>query len=130
MNNLLRSIVIALVITFFNIALTAYNSPDYMWTGDSIVGQFIFGIVIGVIVAGANYLFQLKWPLVYIVAVHHVIVVVSIFAINYKFLQHFDQMIHLYFRIAIAYFIVWLYFYIDEKRSIHQMNAKLQKKES
>lgn len=128
MKNFLQSILITLAITFFNIALAAYNNPEFMWTGDSIVGQFLFGIVIGVIVAVANYLFRLKWPLVYIVVVHHLIVVVSIFAINYEFLQDFDKSINLYFRIAIAYFIVWLYFYIDEKRSIHQMNAKLQRK--
>lgn len=130
MKNFLQSILITLAITFSNIALVAYNNPDYIWTGNSIVGQFLFGVVIGGIVGVANYLFRLKWPLVYIIAVHHLIVVVSIFIINYEFLQNFNASINLYFRTAIAYFIVWLYFYIDEKRSIHQMNAKLQKKGS
>lgn len=130
MNNLLQWILITLAITFCNIALSAYTNPDYMWTGDSIVGQFFFGIVIGVIVAVANYLFRLKWPLVYIIFVHHLVVVASIFTINYEFLQDFDASMQLYFRTAIAYFIVWLYFYIDEKRSINKMNAKLQRKGS
>ena len=130
MKNLLQSILITVGITFFNIALAAYKSPDYMWSGDAIVGQFLFGVIIGIIVAAANYLFRLKWPLVYIVAVHHFIVVASIFAINYEFLQDLGASLNLYFRTAIAYFIVWLYFYIDEKRSIQQMNEQLQKRGS
>ena len=130
MKNLLQSILITVGITFFNIVLAAYNNPEYMWTGESIVGQFVFGVIIGIVVAVANYLFRLKWPLASIIVLHHLIIVVSIFAINYEFLQSLDASLNLYFRTAIAYFIVWLYFYIDEKRSIQQMNEQLQKRGS
>lgn len=130
MKNLLRSILITVGITFFNIALAAYKNPEYMWTGESIVGQFVFGVIIGIVVAVANYLFRLKWPLASIIVLHHLIIVVSIFAINYEFLQSLDAFLNLYFRTAIPYFIVWLYFYIDEKRSIQQMNEQLQKRGS
>ncbi|WP_339194739.1 DUF3021 domain-containing protein [Solibacillus sp. FSL R5-0449] len=132
MKNLIQSILISLCSSYFIIMLISLKSPNDFWMSETIVKQFFYAVLLGIVIALANQLYKLEWPILVVLIVHYAVTVTVVFVIGYYGgwfeLNNTKSIILLYARASIIYLIVWLYYYTDEKRVIRKMNSQLQQR--
>lgn len=132
MKNLIQSILISLCSSYFIIMLISLKSPNDFWMSETIVKQFFYAVLLGIVIALANQLYKLEWPILVVLIVHYAVTVTVVFVIGYyggRFeLNNTKSIFLLYARASIIYLIVWLYYYTDEKRVIRKMNSQLQQR--
>ena len=112
--------------------LISLKSPHDYWMSETIVHQFSYAVILGVVIAVANQLYKLDWSMFAVLITHYVITVTAVFIIGYYGswfeLDNGKSIFTLYARASVIYLIVWLYYYTDEKRAIRKMNSQLQQR--
>lgn len=110
--------------------LNSLNSPNDYWMSETIVHQFFYAVILGIVIAVANQLYKLDWSMFVVLLIHYAITVTAIFIIGYYGnwfeLDNGKSIFLLYARASVIYLIVWLYYYTEEKRAIRKMNSQLQ----
>ena len=130
MKNLIQSILISLCSSYFIIMLISLKSPHDYWMSETIVHQFFYAVILGIVIAVANQLYKLEWSMFVVLILHYAITVTAVFIIGYYGnwfdLDNGKSIFLLYARASVIYLIVWLYYYTDEKRAIRKMNSQIQ----
>ena len=132
MKNLIQSILISLSSSYFIIMLISLNSPKDYWLSETIVNQFCYAVMLGIVIAVANQLYKLDWSMFVVLLIHYAIIVTAVFIIGFygKWfeLDNGKSVFLLYARASVIYIIVWLYYYTEEKRAIQKINSQLQQR--
>lgn len=130
MKNLIQSLLISLCSSYFIIMLISLKSPNDYWMSETIVHQFFYAVILGIVIAIANQLYKLDWSMFAVLIIHYAITVTAVFIIGYYGgwfeVDNGKSIFILYARASIIYLLVWLYYYTDEKRAIRKMNSQLQ----
>ncbi|WP_274307244.1 DUF3021 domain-containing protein [Solibacillus daqui] len=132
MKNFFISFMVSVFVSYFTIAMIAFNNPEYLWSSKTIIVQFILANGLGFTIGCANLLFRIQhWPYIAVLSVHYIVVVTSTFIIgkfgNWFYMNEPITMISLFLRVSIVYVAVWIVLNFTQKRSIKQMNELLQK---
>lgn len=132
MKNFFTSFMVTVFVSYFTIAMIAFNNPEYVWASKTIILQFILANGLGFMIGCANLLFSIQhWPYIVVLSAHYIIVVISAFIIG-KFGNWFSihepiTVLSLFLQVSIVYVVVSIALNVAQKRSIKQMNEILQK---
>lgn len=132
MKNFFISFMVSVFISYFTLAMIAFNNPEDVWSSKTIFLQFILANGLGFTIGCANLLFKIQqWPYIAVLSAHYLVVVTSAFIIGY-FGNWFDlsepmTVISLFLRVTIVYVGVWIALNFEQKRAISKMNVQLQK---
>lgn len=132
MKNFFISFMVSVFISYFTLAMIAFNHPEDVWSGETIFLQFMLSNGLGFIIGCANLLFKIQqWPYIAVLSAHYLIVITSAFIIgyfgNWFYTSEPMTVISLFLRVTIVYFGVWIALSFEQKRAISKMNAQLQK---
>lgn len=131
MKNFLISCFVSVFMSYFIIALLTYNNETISWSGDELLHQFIFALLLGVMMGCANLLFSIKhWPYVALLSMHYLIVLLSVYTIghfgNWFSFNEPMTLLLLFIECTVIYIGVWLFIYISMKQDVKRMNTILK----
>ena len=131
MKTFVTSCAISVFISYFTIALISFRNPTAMFAGEELLEEFILALLLGIMIACANKIFNINhWPYIAVLSVHFIIVMSSAFIIgffgNWYSIEQPTTILSLLIRATIIYLIVWLFILITQKKDIQQMNEILQ----
>ena len=131
MRNFLISCFVSVFMSYFIIALITYNDATITWSGADLLHQFLFALLLGVLIGCANSLFLIKhWPYIAVLTLHYGIVLCSVYTVgffgNWFSFNESSTLILLFIEATVIYIIVWCFIFFSIKRDIKQMNDVLK----
>ncbi|MGN7476303.1 DUF3021 domain-containing protein [Solibacillus silvestris] len=131
MRNFLISCFVSVFMSYLTIAIITYNDETISWSSAELLHQFLFALLLGVMIGCANCLFSIKhWPYITVLSLHYGIVLFSVYTIG-----HFGDWFSLYepttalllfIECTGIYMVVSLFIYISMKKDVERMNLILK----
>lgn len=131
MKNFLISCFVSVFMSYLTIAIITYNDDKIIWSSAELLHQFLFALLLGVIIGCANLLFDIKhWSYFTVLALHYSIVLVSVYTIghfgNWFSLHEPKTVLLLFIQCSAIYIAVWLFIFISIKQDVKRMNTILK----
>ena len=131
MKNFLITCLLNICVSYFTISILTIFQPTIQWSGNELLYQFILSLVLGLAIAFANLLFSIThWPYVVILSLHYGLVLLFAFTIglfgHWFSLEEPITLLILFIQVTVIYILLWLFFYLSQKKEIEHLNKLLQ----